>query len=47
LDIQELRQQESEMNAALAECVPASMPRTQLEVAMSLLGLQYTSNPRP
>ena len=34
LDIQELRQQESEMNAALAECVPASMPRTQLEVAI-------------
>jgi putative transposase len=34
LDIQELRQQENEMNAALAECIPASMPHTQVEVAI-------------
>jgi hypothetical protein len=34
LDIQELRQQENEMNAALAECIPDSLPRTQLEVAI-------------
>ena len=34
LDVKELRQQESEMNAALAECIPASMPHTQLEVAV-------------
>lgn len=34
LDIQELRTQESEMNAALAECIPASMPRTKVEVAI-------------
>jgi Transposase DDE domain len=34
LDIKELRQQESEMNAALAECIPESMPRTKIEVAI-------------
>jgi putative transposase len=34
LDIKELRQQENEMNAALAECIPDSLPRTQLEVAI-------------
>ncbi|MGZ6347250.1 MAG: ISH3 family transposase, partial [Anaerolineales bacterium] len=34
LDIQELRQQENEMNAALAECIPASLPHTQVEVAI-------------
>lgn len=34
LEIQELRQQENEMNAALAECIPASMPHTQVEVAI-------------
>ena len=33
-DIQDLREQESEMNAALAECIPESMPRTQVEVAI-------------
>ena len=34
LDVKELRQQESEMNAALAECIPESMPHTKLEVAI-------------
>jgi putative transposase len=34
LDIQELGEQESEMNAALAECIPESMPRTKVEVAI-------------
>jgi len=34
LDIKELREQESEMNAALAECIPESMPRTKVEVAI-------------
>lgn len=34
LAVKELRQQESQMNAALAECIPASMPRTQVEVAI-------------
>ena len=34
LDIKELREQESTMNAALAECIPASMPRTKVEVAI-------------
>jgi hypothetical protein len=34
LDVKELRQQESDMNAALAECIPASMPHTKLEVAI-------------
>ena len=34
LDIQALREQENEMNAALADCIPASMPRTKVEVAM-------------
>lgn len=34
LDVKELRQQESEMNAALAECIPDSLPRAQLEVAI-------------
>jgi hypothetical protein len=34
LDIQALREQEREMNAALAECIPDSLPRTQLEVAI-------------
>jgi hypothetical protein len=34
LDINELRPQENEMNAALAECIPDSLPRTKLEVAI-------------
>lgn len=34
LEIQALREQENEMNAALAECIPDSMPRTQVEVAI-------------
>jgi len=34
LDIQALREQENEMNAALAECIPNSMPRTNVEVAI-------------
>ena len=34
LDIQALREQENEMNAALADCIPASMPRTKVEVAI-------------
>jgi hypothetical protein len=34
LDINELCEQESEMNAALAECITESMPRTKLEVAI-------------
>jgi hypothetical protein len=34
LDIKELREQESEMNAALAECIPESMPKTKVEVAI-------------
>jgi hypothetical protein len=34
LDAKELRQHESEMNAALAECIPASMLHTKLEVAI-------------
>jgi hypothetical protein len=34
LDIQELRQQENEMNAALAECIPASMAHAPVEVAI-------------
>lgn len=34
LDVKELRRQESEMNAALAECIPESMPHTELEVAI-------------
>ena len=34
LDIQELGEQESEMNAALVECIPESMPRTKVEVAI-------------
>jgi putative transposase len=34
LEIQDLREQEDEMNAALVECIPDSMPRTQLEVAI-------------
>lgn len=33
-DIQSLREQENEMNAALADCIPASMPRTKVEVAI-------------
>ena len=34
LEIQALREQENEMNAALAECIPKSMPRTRVEVAI-------------
>lgn len=34
LEIQALREQENEMNAALAECIPDSMPRTKVEVAI-------------
>ncbi len=34
LDVKELRKQESEMNAALAECIPESMPYTKIEVAI-------------
>jgi len=34
LDIQPLREQEKEMNAALADCIPASMPRKKVEVAI-------------
>ena len=34
LEIQGLREQENEMNAALAECLPVSMPHTQVEVAI-------------
>jgi len=34
LEIQALREQENEMNAALAECIPNSMPRTNVEVAI-------------
>src|SRR5512134_2879595 len=34
LEIQALREQENEMNAALAECIPNSMPRTRVEVAI-------------
>ena len=34
LDLQPLREQEKEMNAALADCIPASMPRTKVEVAI-------------
>jgi putative transposase len=34
LEIQPLREQEKEMNAALADCIPASMPRTKVEVAI-------------
>lgn len=34
LEIQALREQEIEMNAALAECIPNSMPRTKVEVAI-------------
>jgi putative transposase len=34
LEIQTLREQETEMNAALADCIPASMPRTKVEVAI-------------
>ena len=34
LDVKELREQEKEMNAALAECIPESMPRTKVEVAI-------------
>ena len=34
LDVKELRQQEKEMNAALADCIPESMPHTKLEVAI-------------
>jgi hypothetical protein len=34
LDIQALREQQNEMNAALTECIPASMPRTKVEVAI-------------
>lgn len=34
LDIQALREQEKEMNAALADCIPTSMPRTKVEVAI-------------
>ena len=34
LDIQALREQENEMNAALADCIPVSMPRTKVEVAI-------------
>lgn len=34
LEIQALREQEIEMNAALAECIPNSMPRTRVEVAI-------------
>ena len=34
LDVKELREQESEMNAALAECIPESMPYTKVEVAI-------------
>jgi putative transposase len=34
LEILALREQENEMNAALADCIPTSMPRTNLEVAI-------------
>jgi hypothetical protein len=34
LENQALREQEIEMNAALAECIPNSMPRTKVEVAI-------------
>jgi len=34
LDVKELRQQENEMNAALAECIPEHMPRSRVEVAI-------------
>lgn len=34
LEIQALREQENEMNAALAECIPDRMPRTNVEVAI-------------
>ena len=34
LDIQVLRERENELNAALAECIPASRPRTKVEVAI-------------
>lgn len=34
MNIQELRKQEEEMNVALAECIPESMCRTRIEVAI-------------
>src|SRR5512141_1283191 len=34
LDSQALREQENEMNAALADCIPNSMPSTNVEVAI-------------
>ena len=34
MNIQELRKQEEEMNVALAECIPESMNRTKIEVAI-------------
>jgi len=34
MNIQELRKQEEEMNVALAECMPESMNRTKIEVAI-------------
>jgi hypothetical protein len=38
LDVKALRQQESEMNAALAKCIPDSLPRSKLEVVASYIG---------
>jgi len=34
VDVKELREQETELNRALAECIPEQMPRTNLEVAI-------------
>ena len=34
LTVEDLRQHETEFNAALAECIPAAMPRRGLEMAV-------------